>query len=197
MALFSCVNTSVGYLMQDLTVDLISIYPKDDSGTKIQRGKDPKSHELVALENPRHRECSPQNPKRSEGMELEPFIWPQMNVTPSTKMHLKSSVATAEIANCWIYPLTPSVTPQPSPSSIPADLSLPHTVMVRAKGRWRQMCSLNGSSSVWVLRTALLVWLSVTLQNHTPLIKIHFYTTNQDKENFVCCHPESVQSLAY
>lgn len=55
MAHFFCVNSSVGYLMQDLTVDLISTYPKDDSGSKIQGGKDPKSHELVDLEYPTHR----------------------------------------------------------------------------------------------------------------------------------------------
>lgn len=34
-----CVDSSIGHLMQDLTVDLISIYPKGDSGAKTQKKK--------------------------------------------------------------------------------------------------------------------------------------------------------------
>lgn len=67
MALFFCVNSSVGHPMHNLTVDLVSVYPEDDSGAKIQGGKDPRSDELVDLEYPRHREGSLHNPKRSEG----------------------------------------------------------------------------------------------------------------------------------
>lgn len=76
------VNSSVGYLMQGLTADLVSIYPKDDSGTKIQGGKHPKSNDLD-LEYPRHRECSPQNPKDLKAWNSS--SWQQMNVTPVNK----------------------------------------------------------------------------------------------------------------
>lgn len=112
-----------------------------------------------------------------------------------TKMYLKSSLATAELANHWIYPLTPSVASQPSHSSTPhisALLTQPWAEAEEGEGQagW-QKCSLNGSSSQD--RAPL----AVTLQNHTPLIKAHFYTTNKVKENFVCCHPGGVQSLAY
>lgn len=41
MAHFFCVNSSVGYLMQGLTVDLVSIYSKEDSGSKTHGEKIP------------------------------------------------------------------------------------------------------------------------------------------------------------
>lgn len=41
MAHFFCVNSSVGYFMQGLTVDLVFIYPKEDSGSKTHGEKIP------------------------------------------------------------------------------------------------------------------------------------------------------------
>lgn len=106
-------------------------------------------------------------------------------------MHLKSSLATAELANRCIYPLTPSVASQPSHSSTPhisALLTQPWAEAEEGEGQagWQKWKQLSGQGSS----------ASHSAEPH-PTNKDNFYTTNKVKENFVCCHPRSVQSLAY
>lgn len=64
------VNSSVGYLMQGLTADLVSIYPKDDSGTKIQGGKASQVQRSGSGVSQTQR-VQPTESQRSEGMEFK------------------------------------------------------------------------------------------------------------------------------
>lgn len=97
---FSCVNSSVGYLMQDLTVNFISIYAKVYMGTKNTGGRGrPKyytSWDGGTAVSPKHKECNLQKPDRTEGMKrVHGSGW----ISPlSTKIHFKSSVAKRENA---------------------------------------------------------------------------------------------------
>lgn len=111
MAHFFCVNSSVGYFMQGLTVDLVFIYPKEDSGSKTHGEKIPSAMSWRIWSIPQTQRVQPAESQTfwRHGTRVHDSRWMSLL---STKMHLQSSVATAKNANHKIHPLTPLPRPR-------------------------------------------------------------------------------------
>lgn len=96
-----CVNRSVGYLMQDLTVNLVSVYPKDDMGTKNTGKKKPNPSimpsEMVELWHPIGTKSATRETRQN--WRLETTVCHSRWMSPlSTKIGFRSSVDKTENA---------------------------------------------------------------------------------------------------